>query len=208
MYRSITIFNICFGRASSFIWVIRIVVINEPDETCQASSVDFRVLLLFSVKPRRLHVLSQGEGKARPCQGRRPGVGTGAMVSMHCLKLTARYHMGVCAISAIIIGLWQSHVMALALVVGGTLMALNLASMCWLLLRLVGDGTQANKILYAVAFALKFVAMLAVLAWLILGLHLNALGLMLGLVFLFVGLGLALLHQLLWAEPKQLMQCE
>ena len=109
------------------------------------------------------------------------------------LKLTTRYH-ALCVGIATLLLLWGgSRAMALAVFAGGLLMGANVSLMRLFLSRLM-TGEQSTKLIYGLLLAVKFVAVLAVLTWLILGVGLDPLGLIVGVGILFVGLGLAVLH--------------
>ena len=114
------------------------------------------------------------------------------MATPHMLHLTGRYQLGVLAI-LVPFALWQAPRFGLGVLLGGLLMALN-----FLLLRHLAARTFAGdrrRLLYAVALAVKLVAVMAVMAFVVLVVRVEPAGLATGLATLFLGLGAAMLHR-------------
>ena len=115
------------------------------------------------------------------------------MVVERSLNLTSRYH-ALCVVIVTLLFLWGAgRSMAIAVFAGGLLMGANFSLMRLFLSRLMA-GEQRTKLIYGLMLVVKFVAVLTVLAWLVLGMGLDPLGLIVGVGILFLGLGLAVLH--------------
>ena len=120
------------------------------------------------------------------------------MVTSRMLHLTSRYQLAVLAVMSIG-SLFIDRELATGLLAGGTVMGANFWLMRYLLFKAVGGAKPSGA--YALLLGLKFGIMLAAL-WVLVGvLELHPMGISLGMVTLFIGIGLGLMHSLL--QPEQ-----
>jgi hypothetical protein len=119
------------------------------------------------------------------------------MFSPHLLALISRYQLAAVALAAALtLVLWTEA--APGVVLGGAVMAGNFWIMRTALQKLVGDGTSSRaKLLYGLFLVSKFFLVMGALALLVLVVRVHPLGIAVGMLSLFVGIGLAVAHRAL-----------
>lgn len=90
---------------------------------------------------------------------------------------------------------------AVAIFCGGLLMAANFWSLRVLIKRTLTPG-QSMRALYAIGLMFKFFAVMGVMAVLLIGAKLDALGFMIGLCSLLTGTAGGVLHMAITARPN------
>jgi len=118
-------------------------------------------------------------------------------VSSKMLTFASRYQFAALAILSLVF-LFVDREIAVGLLAGGVLMGANFWLMRFLLFKAMGGSKPS--VAYALLLALKFGVVLVLLWVLVSVLELHPTGIALGLLTLFIGIGLSLLHILL--EPK------
>ncbi len=122
------------------------------------------------------------------------------MVSKRVLVLASAYQLGA-TVGAGLLSLWLWPEGMTAVLFGGLLMTLNFWALRFFAAKAMG-GSQP-KVAYALLLAFKLVATMGLLALAILLLHLDAIGVALGLSTLFVGIGFAVAHQSFSQPPAE-----
>jgi len=120
------------------------------------------------------------------------------MVSSKMLALASRYQFATLAILSLI-SLFIDREIAVGLLAGGILMGGNFWLMRFLLFKAMGGPKPS--VAYALLLALKFGVVLVLLWVLVSILQLHPTGIALGLLTLFIGIGLSFLHLLFQPKP-------
>jgi hypothetical protein len=100
-----------------------------------------------------------------------------------------------------LLSLWLWPALALAIGVGGALMTANFWAMRVFLARALAGSNR--RLAYGIALSVKFVVVLGLLAVLVLVLQIDPIGIAIGMMSLFVGIGLAVAHGAFDSEPEQ-----
>ena len=120
------------------------------------------------------------------------------MVSSRMLTLASRYQFATLALLSLI-SLFVDREVAIGLLAGGVLMGANFWLMRFLLFKAMGGAKPS--VAYALLLALKF-GIVLVLLWVLISIfQLHPTGIALGLLTLFIGIGISLLHLLLQPTP-------
>ncbi|MBI5508527.1 MAG: hypothetical protein HY903_07225 [Deltaproteobacteria bacterium] len=121
------------------------------------------------------------------------------MVSHKTLFLTSLYQLATTVVFvALSLWLWPSR--ALAVLAGGALLGVNFWALRYFAVKAFAGSKP--KVAYALALAVKLVAMMGLMALCLSVLRLDGLGFGLGLSSLFVAIGLATAHQAFAAADK------
>ena len=114
-------------------------------------------------------------------------------MSPRMLNIASIYQVACVAILALgSLFLWPEG--ALGVLAGGLVMAGNFWFLKTMMARLMSSTENRGKLIYAIALATKFVGVFAILGLLIVVFEVNALGIALGMMSLFVGIGLGAVH--------------
>lgn len=123
------------------------------------------------------------------------------MLSPQLLAIISRYQLAVVALGALLTLVFWSDA-APGVVAGGAVMAGNFWIMRRALEKLVDGGTgQRTKLLYGLFLIGKFFLVMGSLALMVLVLRLHPLGIAVGMLSLFAGIGLGVAHQALRRAP-------
>jgi len=114
------------------------------------------------------------------------------MVSMRILSLASAYQL-VSVVLFSTASAWLLPNRALAVLVSGAVMTLNFFGLRWLASKAL--NSERRRAAYAVALIGKFFVITGVLAAMVLVFRLDVIGIALGMSTLFVGIGLATVHQ-------------
>ncbi len=114
------------------------------------------------------------------------------------LTLASRYQFASLAILALA-SLFVDREIAIATLAGGSLMGANFWLMRFLLFKAMGGAKPS--VAYALLLAIKFGVVLLLLWVLVEQLRLHPTGIALGLLTLFIGVGLSVVHLVLQPKP-------
>jgi hypothetical protein len=121
-------------------------------------------------------------------------------MTLHSLALVGRYQLVTTLIGVLAaLAAWPQG--AMGVLAGGLIMYGNMRAMAFLLQRLASAAPVKSKLPYLVMLALKFVAVLSVVGALVLVADIEPVAIALGMLTLFLGVGLGVLHITLRGEP-------